>query len=286
MPPRAGESPQQVVDRITNRAQSSFALGMMLLSRPRREAMRAVYAFCRVVDDIADGSLPAAEKLAILAEWRAEIEQVYKNRAQSAIGRALIDTTMRYELPAEEFLLMIEGMEMDAAGPIIAPSEVELGRYNRRVAGTVGLLSMRIFGAWRGARSEEFTLALADALQVTNILRDVEEDAKIGRIYLPQEALARAHIAPSPATIADDPNLPAVRAELGQRARASFQRARATIRHHSRFRLAPALAMLGVYEGYLARMESDHFRFRGPLQISRSKKLRHGLGGVASAWSA
>lgn len=280
-PAPGGETPQQVVDRITGQAQSSFSLGMKLLSRPRREAMRAVYAFCRIVDDIADGSLPSAEKHVLLAEWRAEIERLYRKHPQSAIGMALISPIMRYDLPREEFLLLIEGMEMDASGPIIAPSEAELAGYNRRVAGTVGVLSMRIFGAWLGEESEEFTLALADALQVTNILRDVEEDASIGRIYLPREALARAGVLPSPATIAKDPGLPAVRAELGRRARASFQRARAAIRPHSRLRLAPALAMLGVYEGYLSRMESCEFRFQGPLVMSRGEKLRHGLGGVA-----
>lgn len=286
LPPKRGESPQQIVDRITGEAQSSFSLGMKLLSRPRREAMRSVYAFCRVVDDIADGTLPSGEKHVLLAEWRAEIERLYKNRPQSAIGMALIGPIARYNLPSKEFLLMIEGMEMDASGPIIAPPEAELARYNRRVAGTVGMLSMRIFGAWRGAVSEEFTLALADALQVTNILRDVEEDAAIGRLYLPREALARAGVAPQPAMIADDPGLPAVRAELGRRARTSFERARAAIRHHSRFRLAPALAMLGVYEGYLSRMESCHFRFQGPLVMSRGEKLRHGLAGVAFARAA
>jgi len=175
---------------------------------------------------------------------------------------------------------------MDASGPIIAPPEAELLRYNRRVAGTVGMLSMRIFGAWRGKISEEFTLALADALQITNILRDVEEDAAIGRLYLRREALARAGVAPQPSTIAGDPGLPVVRVELGQRARESFRRARAVIQYHSRMRLAPALAMLGVYEGYLSRMERCHFRFQGPLAMSRGEKLRHGLAGVAFARAA
>lgn len=283
LPPGRGESPQALVDRITGEAQSSFSFGMRLLSRPRREAMRAVYAFCRVVDDIADGGLPAAEKLALLGDWREEIDRLYKNHPQSAVGMALIDPVAHYALPREEFLLMIEGMEMDASGPIIAPSEAELGRYNRRVAGTVGMLSMRIFGAWRGVESEEFTLSLADALQVTNILRDVEEDAAIGRIYLPREALERAGIEADPATLASDPNLPAVRAELGRRARASFQRARRAIRHHSRLRLAPALAMLGVYEGYLSRMEDCRFRFQGPISMGKAAKLRHGLAAVAFA---
>lgn len=282
-PPRSGRSPQQVVDGITGQAQSSFSLGMKLLPRPRREAMRAVYAFCRVVDDIADGPLPAPEKRAMLAEWRAEIDRLYGKAPQSAIGRALSGPVARYHLPRDEFLLMIEGMEMDANGPIVAPSEADLTRYNRRVAGSVGMLSMRIFGAWTGEASRDFALSLADALQVTNILRDVEEDAAIGRIYLPREVLERAGVAPDPAAIAADPRLPAARTALGARARASFARARAAIPRHSRLRLAPALAMLGVYEGYLDRMGSLGFRFRGPLTMSKAEKLRRGLAAVALA---
>lgn len=281
--PEAGTSPQEVVDRITGEAKSSFSLGMKLLSRPRREAMRAVYAFCRVVDDIADGPLPAETKRRMLADWRAEIARLGRGEPDSAIGRALLTPVERYQLPLNEFLMMIEGMEMDANGPIVAPTRDELARYNRRVAGSVGLLSMRIFGAWIGELSREFALALADALQLTNILRDVEEDARLGRVYLPREALAATRVAPDPATIADDPGLPAARAELGALARGFFLQARAAIPRHSRVRLAPALAMLGVYEGYLDRMEGCGFRFRGPLDMPRAEKLHRGLAAVAFA---
>lgn len=279
-PPPDGRSPQEIVDGITEQAKSSFSVGMKLLSRPRREAMRAVYAFCRVVDDIADGPLPPAEKSAMLSEWRDEIDRLYENCPQSAIGRALSDPVARYQLPRGEFLLMIDGMEMDAGGPIVAPPEAELTRYNRRVAGSVGMLSMRVFGAWVGDPSKAFALSLADALQTTNILRDVEEDARIGRVYIPRETLERTGVSPSPASIARDPNLPAARADLARRARASFRRARAAIPRHSRLRLAPALAMLGVYEGYLDRMEAARFRFRGPPSMSAGEKLRRGIAGV------
>ena len=282
-PPADGSSPQQVVDRITGQAKSSFSLGMKLLARPRREAMRAVYAFCRTVDDIADGPLPAAEKRRMLADWRAEIDRLYAAAPHSAIGRALAGPVARYDLPRDEFLLMVEGMEMDADGPVVAPSEADLARYNRRVAGSVGMLSMRVFGAWAGEPSRDFALSLADALQTTNILRDVEEDARLGRLYIPRETLARAGVPPQPATVADDPNLPAARADLAARARASFRRARAAIPAHSRRRIAPALAMLGVYEGYLDRMEAVRFRFRGPLVISGAEKIRRGIAAVLLA---
>ncbi len=278
----AGTAPQEVVDRITGAARSSFSLGMKLLARPRRQAMRAVYAFCRVVDDIADGDMPAAEKHALLADWRHEIAWLYDGAPTSAIGQALARPVQAYDLPKDEFLAMIEGMEMDAAGPIVAPPRDRLARYTRCVAGSVGMLSMRIFGAWNGAASERFALNLADALQLTNILRDVEEDAAIGRLYLPAETLVRHGASPDPATISTDPALVSVCTDIGAEARTHFTKARAEIPAHSRLALAPALAMLGVYEGYLEKMEATGFARPGPEMLS-GEKLRRGLAAVLRA---
>ncbi|MEM6624030.1 MAG: squalene/phytoene synthase family protein [Pseudomonadota bacterium] len=280
--PPQGTAPQEVVDRITGAAKSSFSLGMKLLTRPRRQAMRAVYAFCRVVDDIADGDLPAAEKRALLADWRAEIDRLYAGAPASAIGQALARPVAAYDLPKDEFLAMIEGMEMDAGGPIVAPSEAQLARYTRCVAGSVGMLSMRIFGAWQGAASERFALNLADALQLTNILRDIEEDAEIGRLYLPAELLAQHNAAPDPATIALTPGLTSIAAEIGHRARLHFSAAKAEIPAHARLSLAPALAMLGVYDGYLEKMEQAGFARPGP-EMGRGEKLRRGLAALFKA---
>ena len=279
-PAPEGTSPQQVVDAIAQAAKSSFALGMKLLSRPRREAMRAVYAFCRVVDDIADGDLPAAEKRALLAAWRGEIDRLYAGTPASAIGQALLAPVAAYDLRREEFVLVIEGMEMDADGPILAPSQDRLLAYTRRAAGAVGMLSMRIFGAWRGDVSARFALALADALQLTNILRDVEEDARIGRIYLPAECLAAAGLPADPTALPGNPALPAARAMLAEQARAAFRTAQQLIPAHSRLALIPALAMYGVYRAYFRRMERAGWQ-AGPAQrMGKLAKLRHGLAGI------
>jgi phytoene synthase len=285
-PLAAGVQPQEVADRITAAAKTSFDFGMKLLSRPRRQAMRSVYAFCRVVDDIADGDLPVDNKRALLAEWREEIERLYEGRPVSAIGHALAGPIERYALPKTEFLKMIEGMVMDANGPIVAPSPMMLEAYNRCVAGSVGMLSMRIFGAWRGAPSERFALSLANALQLTNILRDVAEDAGIGRIYLPDTVLAEAGVAPDCDTIAEDPGLPKARTFLGVTARQSFVSARAEIAEHARVPLAPALAMLGVYEAYLDQMEAAGFPNDHVAAQSKGQKVRNGLKAVFWARAA
>ncbi|MEM7056978.1 MAG: squalene/phytoene synthase family protein [Pseudomonadota bacterium] len=279
-PVAPGTAPQQVVDQITGAAKSSFSLGMKLLARPRRQAMRAVYAFCRIVDDIADGDLHPSQKLGLLDEWREEVDRLFEGRPISAIGHALLEPVADYHLPKAEFLMMIDGMEMDANGPIIAPSKEELFAYNRRVAGSVGLLSMRIFGAWRGKASQDFAIALANALQLTNILRDVEEDAEIMRLYLPAEVLENAGISPDPATISMAPALPQARAEVGQWAEFSFEQARTLVPVHERVPLAPALAMYGVYRGYYDRMKAMEWRFTGPVQMGKFAKLRLGLSAV------
>ena len=173
LPAPKGTNPQRVVDAITAQAQTSFATGMRVLAKPRRDAMRAVYAFARVIDDIADEDWPLAEKHRLLDDWCAEIGRLYDGKPVSAIGQALALPVARYKLPRAEFLMLIEGMEMDADGPIVAPPMTRLRAYTRRVAGAVGVLSMRIFGAWIGSQSERAALALGDAFQLTNILRDV-----------------------------------------------------------------------------------------------------------------
>jgi phytoene synthase len=279
LPAPAGTDPQQVADEITARARTSFATGMRVLSKPRRDAMRAIYAFARVIDDIADEDWPLAEKHRLLAEWRSEIERLFEGRPVSAIGQALAGPVTRYGLPRAEFLLLIEGMEMDANGPIVAPSIEVLRAYIRRVAGAVGMLSMRVFGAWIGDRSERAALALGDAFQLTNILRDVEEDAAIGRLYLPREALQAAGVpVGDPAAAARHPDLWRACAEVGRLARADFIAARRAMAGHSRIALAPALLMTGVYEGYLASMEARGFRREGgAIVLSKQAKLWRGL---------
>ena len=276
-PPPPGTDPQGIADAITAEAKTSFAAGMRVLARPRREAMHAIYAFARVVDDIADGEAPEAEKRRLLDLWREEIRRVYEGSPRSAIGAALAGPVERYGLPREEFLLLIEGMEMDAGPPVVAPALDLLRRYTRRVAGAVGMLSMRVFGAWNGARAEEAALRLGDAFQLTNILRDLEEDAARGRLYLPREALEAAGVPPEPAAAVAHPALPAACAEVGRLARADFRAARAAMADLDRRTLTPALLMTGVYEGYLKRMEAQEFRREPPVAMSRPEKLARGL---------
>ena len=256
---------------------TSFMAGMRVLPRARREAIHALYAFCRIVDDIADGDVQVPDRRAALDAWEAEIDGLFAGRPRTAVGRALIGPIERYALPREEFALVIDGMRMDVEGPVIAPDRERLEAYVRRVAGAVGMLSMRIFGAWRGAPSRRFALALAEGLQLTNILRDVEEDARLGRLYLPADALAAGGVPTDPARVAGHPGLGRARAVTGAWARARFEDARAEVGAHGRLALAPALFMMGPYERMLASMEQAGFAGAAP-RMGAARKAWHGVG--------
>ena len=236
------------------RAGTSFAAGMRVLSGERRAAMYAIYAFCREVDDIADEEGELDDKKRRLGEWRREIDRIYEGRASFPTGIALAEHIERFHLPREEFILVIEGMEIDAAGPVIAPSMDELLHYTRRAAGAVGMLSMPVFGAPSSKTAESFALNLGDALQLTNILRDVEEDAGEGRLYLPRELLEKHGCPLSPDEILTAPGLPKVRAELADVARLKFAHTRTALAALDWRVLRPALLMMGVYERYLDKM--------------------------------
>jgi phytoene synthase len=188
-------------------AGSSFYLAMRILPREQREGMYAVYAFCRAVDDIADeGTIPRAERFVALDRWRADIDAMIDFGTPVAVA-GLAETTRRFGLKRRDFHAVIDGMAMDATADLRAPDWATLDLYCDRVASAVGRLSNRIFGL-EPPDDELLAHHLGRALQLTNILRDVDEDAAIGRLYLPQEELAAAGVPP-------DAALPAVLAHPG-----------------------------------------------------------------------
>lgn len=273
------DSPKDYAASVVIRSSSSFTFGMKMLRQSRREAMFALYAFARTIDDIADGDWPADEKRHLLDAWKDEIRSLYDGAPRGAIARALLEPIETFRLPKEEFLLMIEGMEMDANGPVQAPDMETLLAYTRRVAGTVGMLSVRVFGAPPGPATDAFALELADAFQLTNILRDVEEDATIDRLYLPRDLLERHEIPHgTPAEAAYHPDISRVCSDIGAIARRDFLSARDSLKTLDRKPLRPALMMMGVYEGYLNSLEAaDWSRAIIPLKMSKVSKLLRGL---------
>jgi len=243
------------VTRQVGQAKSSFYTAMRLLPEERRNAMYAIYAFCREVDDIADEPAPQDEKQRGLATWRAEIEAIYAGRpATLLVARALVGPVQRFELQKTDFHAVIDGMAMDAERDIVAPDAAELDLYCDRVASAVGRLSVRIFGIWV-PKADEVALHLGRALQLTNILRDIDEDAERGRLYLPREALERHGIATrDPMAVIAHPAIDALCTELAAEAHRRFELADAAMAQCAKSAMRPARMMSGVYGAILQRL--------------------------------
>lgn len=212
-------------DNAAQRASgSSFYTAMRIMPKAQREAMYEIYSFCRKVDDIADSPGPRDQRLDQLRLWRKDIDALYAGSTVTR-ARSLAAPIKTFGLKREDFLAVIDGMEMDVHADIRAPDWNKLDAYCDRVASAVGRLSVRIFGM-----EEKAGIALAyhlgRALQLTNILRDIDEDAEIGRLYLPREALQQAGItATDPATVMAQPRLGEVCEQVAARAREHFAEA-------------------------------------------------------------
>ena len=237
-------------------AKSSFYAAMKLLPEARRNAMFAIYAFCRDVDDIADEPAPEGTKPIELNRWRSEIDTIYAGGVPGkALARALMRPVKAFGLLKKDFMAVIDGMAMDAERDIKAPSLAELDLYCDRVASAVGRLSVRIFGTWE-PRADDVADHLGRALQLTNILRDVDEDAERGRLYLPRETLEKHGItSDDPATVLAHPGLDAACAELAVLAKHHYTEAERAMAACQRSAMRPAMMMGGVYRAVLDRLE-------------------------------
>jgi 15-cis-phytoene synthase len=182
-------------EQVTRTQARNFSYGIRLLPPAKRQALSAVYALARRIDDIGDGTLPAADKLAALAQAREAVATLQDNPAQATVGGdqvlvALADAARRHPIPLGAFAELIDGCEADVRGTSYA-TQRELEHYCRCVAGSIGRLSLGVFGCRDPGTAEPLADALGIALQLTNILRDIREDLVNGRVYLPAEDLER-----------------------------------------------------------------------------------------------
>ncbi len=233
---------------------SSFYFAMLLLPKVQREAMFAIYKFCRLVDDIADdGTRPPAARARELEAWRADLQALYEGRDG---GRAafLKDIVQRFRLSQSDFLAVIDGMDMDVAADIRAPDLATLSVYCDRVASAVGRLSTRVFGM-EEEHGRQLAQSLGHALQLTNILRDLDEDAAIGRLYVPRELLAEAGIRTTdPVAAISDPRIDGACRALAALAIDHFEAANKLLRRRSPGYLLPPRLMTAVYSAILKDM--------------------------------
>lgn len=268
------EAARAHVARVVAASKTSFLQGMRVLPPARRWAMYAIYAFCREVDDIADEPAPLDDKRRRLAEWRAEIDRLYAGRPSGLTARALLPAVSDFALRREDFLALIDGMEMDAVEDIRAPDLATLELYCDRVAGAVGRLSIRAFGAGEDA-ALDVARELGQALQLTNILRDMAEDAERGRLYLPREWLDAAGIATrEPAAVLAHKALGAVCERMVAAAERRYAAARAAMRRCARKPMRPARLMMGAYRAILDRLKARGWsRPAEPVSLPKWRKL-------------
>jgi phytoene synthase len=270
---------QDYCDAVTRRSGTSFLSAFRLLTPERRAGLNAVYAFCRFVDDVADDEGPR-DPAALLGRWREELGRVYDGTPAHPIGVALADAVRRFALPRAPLADLIGGVETDLTRRRYDTFE-ELHQYCYRVASTVGLLCIEIFGH-RHASARDYAVDLGVAFQLTNILRDVGEDAARGRIYLPLADLAQFGCAEH--DLLERRWTPAVGALLAfecGRARAYYLRAQGALAAEDRRSLAPAEAMRLIYERLLQRIESRRFDVFGErVTLPRYEKL----GLALAAW--
>jgi phytoene synthase len=237
---------------IARRSGSSFVPAFRFLSPERRRAVTALYAFCREADDAVDHGGSAAG--ARLEGWRAELDRAFAGRPETAVGVALVDAITRFRLPREPFDLVLEGVQWDLEGRRYHGFE-ELAAYCERVASAVGTLCIEIFGC-RSPRSRDYARALGIAFQLTNILRDLGEDAARGRIYLPLEDLKLFRVREADLSMRyADKGLPDLLRFECARARSFFRAAEAALPPEDLAALATAEAMRGVYRALLWRVE-------------------------------
>ncbi|HEY3931599.1 MAG TPA: presqualene diphosphate synthase HpnD [Verrucomicrobiae bacterium] len=261
---------------ITRKSASNLALAFILLPREKRDAMSALYAFCREVDDVADNeTVPTEDRRKKLSEWRADVQRACENQSpQFPVNRELQPVIQKFSLRFELFDELIKGCEMDLERNRYEDFEA-LEKYCYHVASVVGLLSIEIFG-YKNPATRDYAIYLGKALQLTNILRDVKTDAARGRIYLPLAELEKFNV--SQAEILDSKYSEryfTLAADVASRAKKFFQRAQKTLPAEDRKAMVAAELMGSVYWQLLKKLEREKLNVFGaqPLRLGKPQKL-------------
>lgn len=280
-PLNVAQADLDAVEAIVRAAGTSFYHGMRVLPADRRHAMYAIYAFCRMVDDIADNEGAFAAKLPKLTEWRERVAGLYRGQSDGPVTRVLVAAVQRFDLRQADFLAIIDGMQMDAEIAIVAPDLATLDLYCDRVAAAVGRLSVRAFGDASPA-ADRVAHSLGRALQLTNILRDIKEDAERGRLYLPREWLEEASVPLDPDGALRAPGLEKVCARVAALAHTHFRAADQAMRQCDAKAMKPARLMGATYAAILSRLERrgwspPHERVSLPAWQKLWLALRYGL---------
>jgi len=266
-------SPEKYCRDKTRGSGSSFFYAFLFLPEDQRRAIMALYAFCREVDDIADEIKEQEVALPKLAFWREEISRVFADQPRHPVGRELHWAKQNFSLDEELLAEILDGMLMDVMRkPILKASDLSL--YIYRVAGVVGLLSIEIFG-YQHRKSRDFATSLGEALQLTNILRDVAEDARMGRIYLPQEDRIKYRISDQDFKDGNcNEAMQQLLSDYADKAEAAYQQALSYLPDEDRESLRPSIVMGCIYYAYMKELRAINFDvWQHPIRILPLRKI-------------
>lgn len=261
----------QTIKKIVKKTGTSFFLGMYMLPLKERRAIYTLYAFCRHIDDIVDGQAPLSHKLELLDAWRREIDNIYDKKVPASdIGRNIYKNCMRFNIPKTDINNLLSSVSMDLPTPLQAPSMSEFMRYCNGIAGSPIGMTLHILGCTDEKLISDLSSSLGLALAITNILRNIRDDAGQNRLYIPQDFLLKANITSTdPMMVVVDKNLSVAREELAKMAVDNYQRATDLIK------LLPPKAARSINAvAYIYRYYFDIMQNRGWEVISPKPQIK------------
>ena len=275
-----------VRSKIKNGSGRTVFWGMQFLPKAKREALYTLLAFVRHLEDVVESPVALAEKQEILSMWREEMDNIFERRVPATdIGRRIYKNCMRFKLPKAEFLNLVDSISANIDNPLKAPTLKQLSGYCRGVGGMTGSLSLRVFGCTDEQTIRELSTSLGLAVQITNILLNVKEDAQNGRLYIPQELLEKAGIsATDPKSVVVDKNLAAARQELARIAAENYRKVYEILENQEITTARPIRLITDLYRKYFDIMEKRGWEIISPKpRVSKWCKLRILLKNLLSA---
>lgn len=266
-------TPEQYCEQKAASSGSSFYFSFLFLDADEKQAMTTLYAYCREIDDVVDECSDPGVARTKLAWWRDEIARTFAGSPQHPVGKALQHTIARYNLPREYFLEIIDGMEMDLDYNAYRTFK-ELSLYCYRAAAVVGLMAAEVFG-YEDRRTLKYAHDLGMAFQLTNILRDVAEDARRGRVYIPEEDLERFKVSRDDIMHGRlDDNMRELLKFEGERAKHYYQQAFDHLPDGDRYRQRSGLIMAAVYQALITAIEDSGYQvFAQRINLSPPRKM-------------
>ncbi len=252
--------------KVKNSSGRTLFWGIRILPKAKREALYTLFAFVRHLEDVVESKITLSEKQEILSMWREELDNIFEKKVPATdIGRRIYKNCMRFKLPKEEFLNLIDNISANIDNPLQAPTLQQLSGYCRGVGGITGSLALRVFGCKDEQMIKELSTALGFALQITIILINVKEDAQNGRLYIPQELLIKSGITETaPKSVVVNKNLVLARRELAHIAAENYQKVYMLLNHLDKTTARSLRLITDIYKRYFDIMEKRGWEIISP----------------------